>query len=365
MDERNIPDRTEPGFQKDDIQPGETDLHDDALVRIEHLHTHFHTDRGVVKAVDGVDLTVPRNRTIGVVGESGCGKSVMALSIMGLVARPPAHMTGHVWLQTSQGTTVDMVAMHPKGRAIRSLRGREVAMIFQEPMTSLNPLFTVGHQIAEALRLHHKLTKKEAMERAVEQLDQVGISAPQRRVHSYPHELSGGMRQRVMIAMALSCNPSLLIADEPTTALDATIQAQILDLMEKLQAQYNTAIMMITHDLGVVAGLADKVAVMYLGQVVEVGPVRRVFKDEGHPYTEGLMQSIPILGRSEGQRLTPIRGMVPDPRMMPTGCRFAERCPRRMPVCDTPPPMVALSPDHAVRCWLFDDAKEVSDDVGA
>ncbi len=327
---------------------------DDVLLEIKGLKTHFHTDRGVVKAVDGVDLVIRRNRTIGIVGESGCGKSIMALSIMGLVPQPPARISGEILFHRKDGTVVDLAKLDPKGKEIRSIRGAEIAMIFQEPMTSLNPVYTVGAQIMEAIRLHQKVDKKEARERAIEMLRRVGIPSPEKRVDDYPHQMSGGMRQRVMIAMALSCNPSLLIADEPTTALDVTIQAQILELMLKLQEEFHMAIMMITHDLGVVAGMADEVAVMYLGQVVEYSSVRNVFKRRRHPYTEGLLGSIPVLGAQGKKRLTPIKGMVPDPRFMPEGCRFAERCPKRMPVCDRPPAMLEPDPGHFARCWLHD-----------
>jgi oligopeptide/dipeptide ABC transporter, ATP-binding protein, C-terminal domain len=326
---------------------------DDVLIEIRNLRTHFYTDRGIVRAVDGVDLVIRRNRTIGIVGESGCGKSIMALSIMGLVPRPPAKITGEILFHRKDGTVVDLVKLDPKGKEIRAIRGAEIAMIFQEPMTSLNPVYTIGNQIMEAIRLHQKVDKKEARERAIEMLRLVGIPAPEKRVDEYPHQLSGGMRQRAMIAMALSCNPSLLIADEPTTALDVTIQAQILELMERLQEEFEMAIMMITHDLGVVAGMADEVAVMYLGQIVEHSDVRSVFKSRYHPYTEGLMGSIPVLG-SRVERLTPIQGMVPDPRWMPEGCRFADRCPKRMPVCDQPPPVLEPDPGHFARCWLYD-----------
>lgn len=327
---------------------------DDVLIEIKNLKTHFHTDRGVVKAVDGVDLVIRRNRTLGIVGESGCGKSIMALSIMGLVPQPPGRISGEILYHRKDGTVIDLAKLDPKGKEIRSIRGAEIAMIFQEPMTSLNPVYTIGNQIIEAIRLHQNVDKKEARERAIEMLNLVGIPAPERRVDEYPHQLSGGMRQRAMIAMALSCNPALLIADEPTTALDVTIQAQILELMEKLQEELETAIVMITHDLGVVAGMADEVGVMYLGQMVEYSSVRNVFKKRNHPYTRGLLQSIPVLGAQHRGKLKPIAGVVPDARFIPSGCRFAERCPDRFDKCDLPPPMFAPEEDHLARCWLHD-----------
>jgi len=288
------------------------------------------------------------------VGESGCGKSVMALSILGLLPRSQATVSGEILYHREDGSVVDLAKLNPMGKAIRQIRGKEIAMIFQEPMTSLNPVYSIGNQIIEAIRLHQKVSAKEARSRAIEMLRLVGIPVPERRVDEYPHQISGGMRQRAMIAMALSCNPKLLICDEPTTALDVTIQAQILDLMQKLQEELRTAIVMISHDLGVIAGMADEVAVMYLGQVVEYGGVREVFKLRRHPYTQGLFHSIPHLGQREKKRLEPIRGVVPDPRSMPQGCRFADRCPHKLEICDTPPPFVQTDEAHFARCWLHD-----------
>jgi len=324
----------------------------DVLLELRGVRAHFHTAQGVVRAVDGVDLVIRRNRTLGIVGESGCGKSVLALSIMGLLPERQAEVSGEILFHREDGSVVDIAKLDPRGKAIRKIRGKEIAMIFQEPMTSLNPVYTIGRQIIEAIRLHQKVSAKEARERAIEMLRLVGIPAPERRVDEYPHQISGGMRQRAMIAMALSCNPRLLICDEPTTALDVTIQAQILDLMQKIQEEFDTAIVMITHDLGVVAGMADEVAVMYLGQIVEYGGVRDVFKARRHPYTQGLFHSIPVLGSREKKRLEPIRGVVPDPRFMPAGCRFADRCPRRMGACGEPPPLFEPAPGHLSRCWL-------------
>lgn len=329
-------------------------LSGDALVEVRDLKTHFHTDRGVIRAVDGIDLVIRPKRTLGVVGESGSGKSIMARSIMGLVPRPPARISGEILFRRPSGAAVNMATLEPKSQTMRDIRGSEIAMIFQEPMTSLNPVYTIGNQIGEAVRLHQKVGARQARVRAIEMLSLVGIPAPEKRVDNYPHQMSGGMRQRAMIAMALSCNPGLLIADEPTTALDVTIQAQILVLMRRLQQEFESAIMMITHDLGVVAGMADDVAVMYLGQIVEYGPVRGVFKKRHHPYTQGLLQSIPVLGAPPDARLKPIQGMVPDPRFMPTGCRFKDRCPHRMAICDKEVPIFKPEPGHQVRCWLHD-----------
>ncbi len=335
-------------------------LPDDVLLEMRGLHTHFHTDRGVVRAVDGIDLVIRPERTLGVVGESGSGKSVMARSIMGLVPRPPARVTGEIPFRRRGGEVVDLTGLGPKSGTMRSIRGREIAMIFQEPMTSLNPVYTVGNQIMEAVMLHQAVGTGKARQRAVEMLSLVGIPSPEKRIENYPHQLSGGMRQRAMIAMALCCNPSLLVADEPTTALDVTIQAQILELMKRLQHEFNMAIMLITHDLGVVAGMAHEVAVMYLGQVVEYGSVRQVFHKRYHPYTHGLFHSIPKLGASRGTPLTPIEGLVPDPRFMPSGCRFKDRCPRRMEVCEKAPPVFEPEPGHQVRCWLHDPEVKAS-----
>lgn len=325
------------------------------LLEINDLRTHFHTDQGIVKAVDGVTLRLSRNRTLGVVGESGCGKSVMAMSVMRLLPEPPAKVEGDILWHGERGP-INLAKVKRTGDTIRSIRGAEIAMIFQEPMTSLNPVYTVGQQIMEAIRLHQKVDRRAARELAIEMLGRVGIPSPAQRVDAYPHQMSGGMRQRVMIAMALSCHPSLLIADEPTTALDVTIQAQIIELMLELQEQYAMSIMMITHDLGVVAGMVDDVVVMYLGQIVESGPVRELFKTPLHPYTQGLLRSIPILG--ERRRLVPIPGTVPDPRAMPQGCRFAPRCSARMPICSEPPPNFEPQEGHSVRCWLYESTKE-------
>lgn len=323
------------------------------LLEIRNLKVHFHTYRGVVHAVDGVDLQIDRERTLGVVGESGCGKSVTALAVLGLLPARHAQTDGMVKFHRRNDSVVDINTLDPQSRVMREIRGGEIAMIFQEPMTSLNPVFTIGDQIIEAILLHQDVSRAEARRRAIEMLAKVGIPAPEQRVRDYPHEQSGGMRQRVMIAMALSCNPSLLIADEPTTALDVTIQAQVLDLMAQLQREFQMSIMLITHDLGVVAGVADDVAVMYLGQIIEYGPVRKVLKEHRHPYTDGLLRSVPQPGQhAAGRRLVPIKGMVPDARHVPTGCRFAPRCPYRFDRCAELPPLIEVEPNYHVRCWL-------------
>ncbi len=326
------------------------------LVELRDLHTYFYTEDGVVKAVDGVSFAIEPERTLGVVGESGCGKSVTALSIMGLVPMPPGKITGGQIFFHRNGQPVELTALNPKGREYRSIRGKEIAMIFQEPMTSLNPVFTVGYQIMEAIRLHQRTSKREARHRAIEVLRQVGIPLPEQRVDEYPHQLSGGMRQRAMIAMALSCNPSLLIADEPTTALDVTIQAQVLDLMRDIQKRFRSSIMFITHNLGVVAEMCQDVVVMYLGKVVEQAPVRPLFHEAKHPYTQGLLHSIPSLATKK-QRLEPITGVVPDPLDAPPGCPFNPRCPHVMEVCTKEmPPLITVGPEHKAACWLYKEA---------
>jgi oligopeptide/dipeptide ABC transporter ATP-binding protein len=320
------------------------------LLEIRDLRTQFFTDDGLVRAVDGVSYTLGKGETVGVVGESGCGKSVTALSILRLIPDPPGKIvTGQILFE---GTNlVELTAAE-----MRRVRGNDISMIFQEPMTSLNPVFTIGNQIAEAVRLHQGLSKKEALEKAVEMLTLVGIPVPERRVHEYPHQLSGGMRQRAMIAMALSCNPKVLIADEPTTALDVTIQAQILDLMRNLQHELGTAILMITHDLGVVAEMARKVVVMYAGKVVEQAPVEQIFAEPNHPYTQGLLQSLPRVDKDatgEKHRLQEIPGIVPSLMNLPPGCKFASRCPKVMAICEEQePPLEQVGPNHYSACWL-------------
>jgi peptide/nickel transport system ATP-binding protein len=309
------------------------------------LRTHFASERGEVRAVDGVDLELQKGRTLGIVGESGCGKSVTALSIMGLVPQPPGRIAGGEVLFEGE----DLLKLPPA--RLRDLRGDKLAMIFQEPMTSLNPAFQVGDQIAEVLLRHRSISGKEAKDSSVDMLRRVRIPSPERRALEYPHQLSGGMRQRVMIAMALACNPRLLIADEPTTALDVTIQAQILELMRTLRAELGTAIILITHDLGVIAELADEVIVMYAGQVVERCDVQRLFAEPQHPYTIGLLGSIPRL-HVEQSRLSSIEGVVPDAAAFPQGCRFHPRCPFAVEQCRREiPALREITPNHYAACW--------------
>ena len=323
----------------------------DALLEVEGLQTHFFTGDGVVRAVDGVSYAVRAGETLGVVGESGCGKSVTALSILRLVASPPGRIVdGAIRLEGK-----DLLALSET--EMEGIRGNDISMIFQEPMTSLNPLFTVGHQISEAIALHQGLSRRRAMAKAVEMLRRVYIPEPERRVQAYPHQLSGGMRQRVMIAMALSCNPKVLIADEPTTALDVTIQAQILDLMRELQEKTGTAIILITHDMGVVAENAHRVVVMYAGRKVEEAPADDLFDHPAHPYTRGLLGSIPSVdeaARTDARRarLNEIKGMVPSLAALPQGCTFAPRCAFATEECRAAyPPITELRPGHWVACW--------------
>jgi len=318
------------------------------LLEIRGLQTDFATDDGTVRAVDGVDLTIDRGETLGIVGESGCGKTVTALSALKLIAMPPGRIAGGqiLWLGR------DLVPLG--AAAMRRVRGKEIGIVFQEPMTSLNPVYSVGEQIAEAVREHEGLGRRGAFERAVEMLALVHIPNPGSRARDYPHQFSGGMRQRVMIAMALSCNPQLLIADEPTTALDVTIQAQILDLLGEMKSRFGTAILLITHAMGVVAETAQRVAVMYAGKVVEEAPVEELFARPRHPYTQGLIRSIPRLDRAGGKtRLAAIPGTVPSLADLPPGCRFAPRCAFAMTVCTRAvPPLREVAPGHKVACVL-------------
>jgi len=319
------------------------------FLKVEGLKTYFDTEQGIVKAVDGVDFSILGGETLGVVGESGCGKSVTALSIMRLFPSPPGRIAGgKIWFKERELTGLTKKEM-------RAIRGCQISMIFQEPMTSLNPVYSVGDQVVEAVRLHQNLSKSGAKDRAIQMLGEVGIASPERRFHEYPHQMSGGMRQRVMIAMALSCNPSLLIADEPTTALDVTIQAQILELMNELKRKFGTAILFITHDLGVIAETARRVIVMYAGKIVEQGRVEDLFENPCHPYTLGLLGSIPSdRAIREKSRLTEIKGMVPSLLDLPRGCLFHPRCPRKMDICgEKSPALFEPQPGHLVACWLL------------
>jgi oligopeptide/dipeptide ABC transporter ATP-binding protein len=329
------------------------------LLEVENLRTQFQTRAGLVRAVDGVSFHLEEGELLGLVGESGCGKSITALSLMRLVG-PPGRVTGG---EIRFGGENLLAATEDR---MREIRGDDIAMIFQDPMTSLNPVYTVGEQIAEALRLHRKLNRRRAREAAVEAMREVSIPDPARRADDYPHQLSGGMRQRVMIAMALACDPRLLIADEPTTALDVTIQAQILELIDELRRTRNLAVLLITHDLGVVAEVADRVAVMYTGRIVEESPVEELFARPKHPYTEGLLRSVPKLTEAhvaKAERLSTIEGTVPKPTNLPDGCHFAPRCPHRMPRCtEGDLPLYQLEGGVSVRCVLYDLSAAVAAD---
>jgi peptide/nickel transport system ATP-binding protein/oligopeptide transport system ATP-binding protein len=321
------------------------------LLEIQKLRTRFHTLDGVVNAVDGIDFEVYRGETLGLVGESGCGKSVTALSVLQLLRCPPAEIEGRVIFDGKNLLEMDR-------EEIRKIRGNEISMIFQEPMTSLNPVLRIGEQIAEAARLHKNMNRPESWRWAVEMLRMVQIPGPGSRSRQYPHKFSGGMRQRTVIAMALSCNPRLILADEPTTALDVTIQAQIMSLLQGLKEEFRTSIVLITHDLGVIAEMASRVVVMYAGKIVEEAPVREIFNNPRHPYTQGLLGSIPVIGRKEetGRRLQEIPGIVPSPMDMPLGCRFHPRCLRVTRICtEQEPPIIRLGEHRRVSCWLEAD----------
>jgi oligopeptide transport system ATP-binding protein len=326
------------------------------VLDIKNLKTYFFLEKATVRALDGVNLQLMPGATLGVVGESGCGKSIMAMSIMRLIPEPPGKIVeGNILLRRKhEDRVVDLAKIEPRGTEMRYIRGGEIAIVFQEPMTSLNPLYTIGDQIGEAITTHQKLSKKDTRDKSLEMLTKVQISAPKQRLDEYPHQMSGGMRQRVMIALALSCNPAILIADEPTTALDVTVQAQILDLMNTLKEEYHSAIMLITHNLGVVSQMASHIAVMYLGKVVEYASRRDLFHDPLHPYTSGLLNSVPVLGRKGKKVLVPIQGMVPTPTQIIPGCAFEERCPRAMDICrHRRPELVEIKPGHLVSCWLY------------
>jgi oligopeptide transport system ATP-binding protein len=317
------------------------------LLEVTDLSTHFFTYAGEVKAVDGVSFTLDRDETLGIVGESGSGKTVTAMSVMRLIPDPPGRIVGGTIVHKGR----DLLAVSKE--EMSDIRGNDVAMIFQDPMTSLNPVFKIGDQIAEVIRRHQGKSKRESWKMAVDLLAKVGIPDPEERVNQYPFEYSGGMRQRAMIAMAISCNPDILIADEPTTALDVTIQAQIMDVIREMQAQYHSGVIMITHDLGVVAQMADKVMVMYGGRTLEDGPVDEVYYNAHHPYTWGLLGSLPRLDETEKQRLTPIEGQPPNLLLLPEGCPFSGRCLYEMPVCAGEfPALEMVEPGHGVHCWI-------------
>jgi peptide/nickel transport system ATP-binding protein len=330
----------------------------DVVLRVEELRTHFELGSRVAKSVDGVTFQVRRGETVAVVGESGSGKSVTSLSIMRLLSHPGRIVGGRILYRGSDGEVRDLTQV--PDRAMRAVRGREIAMVFQEPMTSLNPLYTVGDQIMEMIGLHEPVSRAEARKRARRMLELVEIPAADRRLDDYPHQMSGGMRQRAMIALALACNPRLLIADEPTTALDVTIQAQILDLLRRLQAEIGMSILFVTHNLGVVAEIAHQVVVMYAGRVVEEAPVERLFERQKHPYTRGLLACIPNAARDRGsagerRRLTPIAGQVPSVLALPPGCSFAPRCDWRISRCEEDPPLLQAEINHLSRCWRHGD----------
>ena len=335
------------------------------LLEVKGLKTYFPLDEGLVRAVDGADFEIQRGRTLGVVGESGCGKSVTAQSILRIVPPPGDILEGELLFHRyskegdafSMADVIDLAKLDPRGREIRTIRGNEIAMVFQEPMTSLSPVHTMGNQITEAILLHQETSKAEAREKALDILHRVGMPKPSQTIDSYPFELSGGMRQRGMIAMALSCHPSLLIADEPTTALDVTTEAQILDLMRQLQEDLGMAIMFITHDLGVIAEMAETAVVMYLGKVVERADVDTLYYDARHPYTQALLRSIPRITEDRRKWLEAIRGMVPDPYNLPSGCPFHPRCRSAQGECrEVEPPWFEVEPDHWARCILYADS---------
>ena len=318
------------------------------VVDIQHLRTYFYVRGQIARAVDDVSLTIPSGQTLGLVGESGCGKSVTAHSIIRLISEPPGKIIGG--RIDFQGTNL----LELSEAQMRKIRGNQISMIFQEPMTSLNPVYSVGNQVGESIRIHQKSSGKEVRDRVLDMFRLVGIPAPEKRMNDYPHQLSGGMRQRVMIAMAMACNPRLMIADEPTTALDVTIQAQILDLMNKLKSEIGASILFITHDLGVIAEMAQNVAVMYAGKVVEYADVNTLFANPKHPYTVGLLQSIPVPGRNAGKRLNTIKGMVPSLLNLPSGCMFNDRCPDAFSDCrQIEPEMVDTGLHHKARCLKY------------
>jgi len=330
------------------------------ILEVKNLQTSFFTDEGEVKAVNGVDFSIEKGKTLGIVGESGSGKSITSLSILRLLQEPAGKVVGGEIIFKGENL------LNMSKKEMMSIRGNNISMIFQEPMTSLNPTLTCGEQIAESIRIHQKLNRKKAWVKAVEMLRLVGIPSPDKRAKQYPFELSGGMRQRVMIAISLSCNPELLIADEPTTALDVTIQAQILDLMKKLQEELGTSLMLITHDLGVVAEMCEKVAVMYCGRIVEYADVKTIFTNAKHPYTVGLLNSVPKHDQDYEGDLSVIKGSVPSPFNLPAGCAFAPRCPHAREICHSKmPSLEATTNDEQVRCWMYTDQWKKQEEVSA
>jgi oligopeptide/dipeptide ABC transporter ATP-binding protein len=336
----------------------------EALVELRKLEVQIESKEGIVRAVNGLDLIILPSRTLGLVGESGCGKSITARAILRILPPKSTITAGEIRLWPSNGgTPIDLARLDPRGKQIRKIRGADIAMIFQEPMVSLSPVHTVGNQIEESIRLHQRLSKKETRLRGIEMLRMVGVPQPEQRVDAYPHELSGGLRQRCMVAMALSCRPRLLIADEPTTALDVTIQQQILDLIRRLQREMNMAVMLITHDLGIIAETADDVAVMYLGRIVERAPTTELLQNPRHPYTQGLLKCVPQFGKGGTQRLASIPGSVPDAFTIPPGCPFHPRCPERIQsTCDVgiPPTLIEVGPEHQVACVLYTSTRRRS-----
>lgn len=325
-------------------------MSNDIALRVRDLKTFFYTDNRCNKALNGVSFEIKKGQTLGIVGESGCGKSVTASSIMQLLPRLSRIEEGEI-SYFSNGGEIRIDQLDRDGKEMRAIRGEEIAMIFQDPMTALNPVYSIGFQIGEALQYHTTMSRKERGERVVELLQNMDIPLPEKRAKEFPHNYSGGMRQRAMIAMAMSCNPKVLIADEPTTALDVTIQAQIFTLMNRLKEDHGTAIMLITHDMGVIAELADEVAVMYMGNIVEAGPKEDVLRRPRHPYTKALLDSIPVLGRGKSQELKSIRGATPNPLERPSGCQFAPRCDFATEVCNQMPPEEFISEKHRVMCW--------------
>jgi peptide/nickel transport system ATP-binding protein len=345
------------------IQAAHGERKEHPILSVRDLKISIGMDNGIMNAVDGVDFHIYKGKTLGLVGESGCGKSLTSRSLIGINPKEcetSGSIVYHSPADNNELNGIDLLSLKPTGKKIRSIRGRRISMIFQEPMTAFSPMYTIGNQIMEAIRTHRTRNKKDAKKIALEMLAKVGISDQEKRFDQYPHEFSGGMRQRAMISMALSCNPELLIADEPTTALDVTIQAQVLELMKGLQAEYGMAILLVTHDLGIIAEMCDEVAVMYLGKIVEQAPVKEIFANPKHPYTKGLMRSMPRLGGNKGKRLESIEGSVPVPIDMPPMCGFYDRCKDRIEgVCNrSAVPVTTLSADHSVRCFLYAEQSE-------